>query len=89
MGNMCGVNLYQEVKEKYGNQFQQYVVGDQVKALLADKISNLQSSLSSQITTLKNTNISTIENQQNYVTNQLDIAKQSINLNYPGGVKSL
>lgn len=49
----------------------------------------LQSSLSSQITGLKNQNLSAINSQESEVKAHFNSVKQSIDQNYAGGVKSL
>lgn len=43
MGNICGTDIYKEVKEKYPEEFAKYLTGEEIKKNLCAQVESAQS----------------------------------------------
>ena len=88
MGNMCGSDPYNELKTQLGPQFTQWVVGKSTQSMVGEKLSALQSQVTSQASNLQSSNLAAIDTQKSAVTSQFNSLKQSLSSSFPGGISA-
>ena len=88
MGNLCGTNVYDEIKSKYPNELLSMLTANKIQSGLGDQFSGLQNQLTSAISGVKSDSIGKIDQNQNQVISQFNDIKSKLNA-APGGVAKI
>ncbi len=89
MGNFCGTDIYKQLKEKYPEDLGKYLLGQQLKKGLEQKVNDSKNNLTNTVEKLKQDNLATIDLREKEVKGQFEDAKSQVDKHYLGGVAAL
>jgi hypothetical protein len=49
MGNFCATDVYKDIKEKYPQDFEKYIIGEEMKKILNDKLAAAQTGIAASV----------------------------------------
>lgn len=86
MGNLCADDMYKQVKEKYPQQFQQFVAMNEIQKQVEAKGKELQSKVTAGAEDIKKENLNVIDSKHSELKNHFLQLTQDIDHSYPGGI---
>ncbi len=63
MGNLCATDIYKEVKEKNPEQFQQFLIGEEVKKALNERVDSVKTKVTGAAEDIKKENLAIIDSK--------------------------
>lgn len=86
MGNLCADDMYKQVKEKYPQEFQQFVAMKEIEKQVDAKGKELENKVATGAEDIKRQNFDVINAKHNEIRDHFTQLTQDIDHSYPGGI---
>jgi hypothetical protein len=89
MGNFCATDIYKEIKEANPEQFQKYILAEELKKGVTERVDSVKSKVTATADDIKKENLAVVDSKEAEVKAQFEKAKADLDKGYLGGVKAL
>ena len=89
MGNICGIDIFEQLFAKYGDDLVKFIVGEKTKWFLGDKTEEAKKAITEQIFNKKTEAFKQIDGEDERVQKMINDKKGEIGGNIPSGIGNI